>query len=228
MDEETDPIYQFFTETELESPYALYTALSLPSPPSGATKQDIATHLTSISGSDIRSAYRRAALKCHPDKHASKSEPERKEMGKQFQKVGFAFAVLSDDTRRKRSVDVAFRSCVRRLICLFWLVGFLVMIRRDVLPNRVGPCLTTPLQWDRGKHTFPPCIRRSTERCWMKIRSDIKARSLSQDRHQTLLTHLYIFYRFRRGDFRFTWCIHRKPRISAAHHVTYTTQHVFG
>ncbi|KAJ9095301.1 hypothetical protein QFC21_005667 [Naganishia friedmannii] len=102
MDEESDPIYQFFTESELESPYALYTALSLSTPPEGATKQDITAHISTITSSDIRSAYRRAALKCHPDKHASKSEEERHEMGKQFQKVGFAFAVLSDEVRRKR------------------------------------------------------------------------------------------------------------------------------
>ncbi|KAJ9107162.1 hypothetical protein QFC19_002822 [Naganishia cerealis] len=102
MDEETDPIYQFFTPSELESPYALYTALSLPTPPSSATKQEVESHVSSIGASDIRSAYRRAALKCHPDKHASKSEEDRKELEKQFQKVGFAFAVLSDDTRRKR------------------------------------------------------------------------------------------------------------------------------
>jgi DnaJ family protein C protein 9 len=93
---EEDPIHQFFTPTELTSPYALYTALSLT--PSSKTDAQ------GIPASDIRTSYRRAALKYHPDKHASKSEEERKEVERQFQRVGFAFAVLSDEGRRKQQV----------------------------------------------------------------------------------------------------------------------------
>ncbi|CAK7264859.1 hypothetical protein SEPCBS119000_001218 [Sporothrix epigloea] len=47
----------------------------------------------------IRSAYRKAALRCHPDKVA----PEKRETAHvQFQEVAFAYAVLSDPARRKR------------------------------------------------------------------------------------------------------------------------------
>ncbi|KAG5357328.1 putative J domain-containing protein [Yarrowia sp. C11] len=41
----------------------------------------------------IKTSYRRAALKAHPDKGGSDAE---------FQKVAFAYAVLSDEKRRKR------------------------------------------------------------------------------------------------------------------------------
>jgi hypothetical protein len=91
---EEDPIHQFFTPQELENPYALYTALSL----TPSTKPEA----QAITPADIRTSYRRAALKYHPDKHASKDEAGRKEMERQFQRVGFAFAVLSDEARRRR------------------------------------------------------------------------------------------------------------------------------
>lgn len=97
-----DPIHQFFTDQELVSPYALYTALALPTPPPTAPKDAIKQALEAITPADIRTSYRRAALKYHPDKHASKEEGERKEMERAFQRVGFAFAVLSDEARRKR------------------------------------------------------------------------------------------------------------------------------
>lgn len=47
----------------------------------------------------IKSAYRRAALKTHPDKVASDKKDDAKE---KFQQVAFAYAVLSDPARRKR------------------------------------------------------------------------------------------------------------------------------
>ncbi|CAK7201454.1 hypothetical protein SEUCBS139899_004158 [Sporothrix eucalyptigena] len=47
----------------------------------------------------IKSAYRKAALRCHPDKVA----PEQRDTAHvQFQEVAFAYAVLSDPARRKR------------------------------------------------------------------------------------------------------------------------------
>lgn len=61
-----------------------YSVLSLPKD----TTQD-----------DIKSAYRKAALKYHPDKAA----PEDKEGAHtKFQEVAFAYAILSDERRRKR------------------------------------------------------------------------------------------------------------------------------
>ncbi|CAK7226075.1 hypothetical protein SBRCBS47491_006105 [Sporothrix bragantina] len=47
----------------------------------------------------VKSAYRKAALRCHPDKVA----PDQRETAHvQFQEVAFAYAVLSDPARRKR------------------------------------------------------------------------------------------------------------------------------
>ncbi|KXX81557.1 DnaJ subfamily C member 9 [Madurella mycetomatis] len=47
----------------------------------------------------VKSAYRKAALKTHPDKVPSDRKDEAKE---KFQQVAFAYAVLSDPARRKR------------------------------------------------------------------------------------------------------------------------------
>ncbi|KAL2266222.1 hypothetical protein VTJ83DRAFT_5574 [Remersonia thermophila] len=47
----------------------------------------------------IKSAYRKAALKTHPDKVPEDKKDEAKE---KFQQVAFAYAVLSDPARRKR------------------------------------------------------------------------------------------------------------------------------
>ena len=89
MDE--DPINNFFTPQEVEDPKILYTALGL---------------TESATGEEIRKAYRKKALLLHPDKHGSKSDKEKQELGKEFQRVGFAYAVLSDEKKRKRSVSI--------------------------------------------------------------------------------------------------------------------------
>lgn len=47
----------------------------------------------------VKSAYRKAALRCHPDKVAPN---QRAEAHTQFQEVALAYAVLSDPARRKR------------------------------------------------------------------------------------------------------------------------------
>jgi DnaJ family protein C protein 9 len=87
MDE--DPINNFFTPPEVEDPKLLYTVLSITS---------------TASQEEIRKAYRKLALKYHPDKHTTKSDSEKESLGKEFQKVGFAYAVLSDEVKRKRWV----------------------------------------------------------------------------------------------------------------------------
>ena len=51
---------------------------------------------------DIRKSYRKLALVCHPDKHTNSSEHERAHALKRFQQIGFAYAVLSDEKRRKK------------------------------------------------------------------------------------------------------------------------------
>jgi DnaJ family protein C protein 9 len=87
MSDEADPILTFFSEKESENPEVLYIALGV--------QRD--SHVD-----DIRKAYRKAALRCHPDKHAGKSETDVKKLNAEFQKIGFAWAVLSDEKRRKR------------------------------------------------------------------------------------------------------------------------------
>lgn len=87
MDE--DPINNFFTSKEVDDPKLLYTVLGL---------TDKST------GEEVRKAYRKKALLLHPDKHTSKDVKEKEELGKEFQRVGFAYAVLSDEAKRKRSV----------------------------------------------------------------------------------------------------------------------------
>ncbi|KAG6007427.1 hypothetical protein E4U21_006016 [Claviceps maximensis] len=47
----------------------------------------------------VRSAYRKAALKSHPDKV---SDDRKEEAHAEFQQIAFAYAILSDPARRKR------------------------------------------------------------------------------------------------------------------------------
>ncbi|KAK1759556.1 hypothetical protein QBC47DRAFT_372379 [Echria macrotheca] len=53
----------------------------------------------SATADQVKSAYRKAALKHHPDKV---SEDKRNEAKEKFQGIAFAYAVLSDPARRKR------------------------------------------------------------------------------------------------------------------------------
>ncbi|KAK8854612.1 hypothetical protein IAR55_003351 [Kwoniella newhampshirensis] len=86
--DDSDPILNFFPgRTPADQSTILYTTLSLT--PSATTEE-------------IRKSYRRLALLHHPDKHTSKSESEREEQSKNFQRIGFAYAVLSDEGRKKR------------------------------------------------------------------------------------------------------------------------------
>jgi DnaJ family protein C protein 9 len=84
--DDADPITQFFTPEEATFPDLLYTTLQLD---------------RSASSADIRKAYRRLALLHHPDKHSSKSQSEKDEAARLFQRIGFAYAILSDDAKRK-------------------------------------------------------------------------------------------------------------------------------
>ncbi|KAL6409507.1 DnaJ like subfamily C member 9 [Ilyonectria robusta] len=53
----------------------------------------------SATADQVKSAYRKAALKNHPDKV---SEDEREKANEKFQSIAFAYAILSDPARRKR------------------------------------------------------------------------------------------------------------------------------
>lgn len=83
MDRE-DPIAQLFPDQEDVN---LYEVLTLQS---------------EATTDDIKKAYRRLALRYHPDKHVSLTEHKRSEATIRFQQIGFAYAVLSDDQRRSR------------------------------------------------------------------------------------------------------------------------------
>lgn len=56
----------------------------------------------SASQDDIKKAYRRAAVKWHPDKFTSKSESERKQAEDKFKEITEANEVLSDPDKRSR------------------------------------------------------------------------------------------------------------------------------
>lgn len=45
---------------------------------------------------EVKKAYKKSALKWHPDKHASSSEEQKVEAEKMFKDIGEAYAVLSD------------------------------------------------------------------------------------------------------------------------------------
>mmetsp|Transcript_25499 Transcript_25499/g.25746 ORF Transcript_25499/g.25746 Transcript_25499/m.25746 type:complete len:494 (-) Transcript_25499:221-1702(-) len=51
---------------------------------------------------EIKKAYRKMALKFHPDKQAGKSEPEAKEAVAKFKEIGEAYEILSDAEKRSR------------------------------------------------------------------------------------------------------------------------------
>ena len=49
---------------------------------------------------EIKKAYRKGAVKWHPDKHSSKSEQEKKAAEEKFKLIAEAYDVLSDDEKR--------------------------------------------------------------------------------------------------------------------------------
>jgi len=79
-----DPIFNFFPGEENVDLYAVLTLQS------------------STDAETIRKSYRKLALMYHPDKQSNSSEEERKRASTKFQQVSFAYAVLSDEKRRKR------------------------------------------------------------------------------------------------------------------------------
>ncbi|VBB18771.1 hypothetical protein YASMINEVIRUS_1303 [Yasminevirus sp. GU-2018] len=51
---------------------------------------------------DIKKAYRKLAMKWHPDKHVQDPEPEQKKAENMFKDINKAYEVLSDKTKRER------------------------------------------------------------------------------------------------------------------------------
>lgn len=83
MDDRHDPSSLFFDEESLD----LYSVLGLTS----EAKPD-----------ELKKAYRRLALLYHPDKHATADEDAKNAASHRFQQIGFAYAVLGDEKRKKR------------------------------------------------------------------------------------------------------------------------------
>ena len=50
---------------------------------------------------EIRAAYRRAALECHPDRHADKDAAGKAEAEAKFKELGEALELLTDEFTRK-------------------------------------------------------------------------------------------------------------------------------
>ncbi|TPX32363.1 hypothetical protein SmJEL517_g04512 [Synchytrium microbalum] len=72
---------------------SLYTALSVEST------------ATQASFDQIKQSYRKLALQFHPDKVQTKTDQEREEVTIKFQKIVAAYAILSDQVKRKRYDD---------------------------------------------------------------------------------------------------------------------------
>ncbi len=51
---------------------------------------------------EIKGAYRKMALKYHPDRHGTKEESEKKQMEAIFKDVNMAYEVLSDQSKREK------------------------------------------------------------------------------------------------------------------------------
>lgn len=54
----------------------------------------------SASEKEIKKAYRKLAIKYHPDKQSGKSETEQKEAAEHMQEINFAYEILSDTEKR--------------------------------------------------------------------------------------------------------------------------------
>jgi len=69
----------------------------LSAPPTEINPYTVLSVPTTATPNEIRTAYRKLALQWHPDKHANKDEAHTK-----FQEIAFAYAILSDEARRRR------------------------------------------------------------------------------------------------------------------------------
>merc|ERR1712203_591448 len=55
----------------------------------------------SANDDEIKKAYRKRAMVHHPDRHSSASEDEKKDHETKFKEVGEAYAILSDEKKRR-------------------------------------------------------------------------------------------------------------------------------
>ena len=54
------------------------------------------------SNEEIKKAYKRLALRYHPDRQGGKSDKEKKEAEEKFKDIGFAYSILSDPEKKQR------------------------------------------------------------------------------------------------------------------------------
>ena len=54
------------------------------------------------SENDIKKAYRKLALRYHPDRQGSKSDKEKKEAEEKFKEISFAYSILSDPDKKQK------------------------------------------------------------------------------------------------------------------------------
>ena len=53
------------------------------------------------SDKEIKTAYKKAALKWHPDRHSAGTEEQKKQAETKFKEIGDAFELLTDPIRKK-------------------------------------------------------------------------------------------------------------------------------
>ena len=56
----------------------------------------------SASADEIKKAYKKMAIKYHPDRQSGKSDAEKKEAEEKFKEATETYSVLSDATKRKQ------------------------------------------------------------------------------------------------------------------------------
>ena len=57
---------------------------------------------SSASIDDIKKAYKKLAIKYHPDRQGGKSDKEKQEAEEKFKEIGAAYAILSDEQKRAK------------------------------------------------------------------------------------------------------------------------------
>ena len=63
---------------------------------------DILGVSNNASEDEIKKAYKKAAIKYHPDRQGGKSDKEKQEAEEKFKEIGAAYAILSDPQKRQR------------------------------------------------------------------------------------------------------------------------------
>jgi DnaJ family protein C protein 9 len=75
----------------------------MPAHPSKNLYEILGLSKETATDSTIRTAYRRLALRCHPDKQsANATEKQKQKAAEDFQEIGIAYAVLSDEKRKNK------------------------------------------------------------------------------------------------------------------------------